>query len=81
MQSPMQKYGSQSRPRETVFLEDAFPIWHMEAVWVWMGGSGRGSGGERRGGGAILFVEATNVDNIMSLYGYFYYIILFFDAI
>lgn len=53
----------------------------MEAVWVWMGGSGRGSGGERRGGGVILLVEATNVDNIMSLYAYFYYIILFFDAI
>lgn len=41
----------------------------------------QGSGGERRGGGAILLVEATNVDNIMSLYAYFYYIILFFDAI
>ena len=51
MQSPRQKYGRKPGPKDTLLLEDAFPLRHLEALWVLVGSSGRGSGGAGMGEG------------------------------
>lgn len=67
MQNPRQKYVSKARSRDTWLLEDAFPLWHTEVIRVLhMGFSGWW--GRKRHGRDITTVEATSVDNIMSLY-------------